>query len=203
MTTYLLTRHYSLALITAARTATSALEIGSTLLFPAAAYLLARRPFPPVPDDMAALGLAGVTFQLAMLAPCFAALLLLEPGDAPSGSAADARRAFPGPTLLVFIFLGLSRLGLWTHNMAVQQVAQTRVAARHRVEFSGVEMTFVSAAEIGRWASSAVWSRPADFTGIAAAGLASVVVCWALFAAWVWRMKRKGVLAAPVERRIA
>jgi len=41
---------------------------------------------------------------------------------------------------------------------------------RHHVEFSGAEMTFVSA---GRWASSAVWSHPAQFKGVATAGLAS------------------------------
>jgi len=69
--------------------------------------------------------------------------------------------------------------------MAVQQLVQTEVAPRHRVEFSGVEMTFVSGAEIGRWASAAVWSRPEQFKGVAALGMGSVFVIWGLFCAWV------------------
>jgi len=198
MTTYLLTRHYSLSLITTARTAISVLEIGSTLVFPAAAAVLTAHPVWFVPDAMAALGLGGVTLQLALLAPCFAALVLVPVDLDPD---TDPAATFPLLTVLIFVFLGLSRLGHWTHNMAVQQIAQTRVPARHRVEFSGVEMTFVSAAEIGRWASSAVWSQPRDFKGVAAAGLASVVVCWTLFAVWVVKMRRKNGLVPVRDAR--
>lgn len=179
MTTYLLTRHYSLSLITTARTAISAIEIGSTLLFPLLASSLARHPVPCLPDSMAVLGLSGATLQLALLIPCFAALAAL-PTTSP-----DPAAAFPALTAAVFVFLGLSRLGHWTHNMAVQQIAQTRVAPRHRVEFSGVEMTFVSGAEIGRWACAAVWSRPSQFAGVAFAGLLSVGVVWGLFLGWI------------------
>lgn len=185
MTTYLLTRHYSLSLITTARTATSAIEIGSTLLFPLLASSLARHPVPCLPDSMAVLGLSGATLQLALLIPCFAALAAL-PTTSP-----DPAAAFPALTAAVFVFLGLSRLGHWTHNMAVQQIAQTRVAPRHRVEFSGVEMTFVSGAEIGRWACAAVWSRPSQFTGVAFAGLLSVGVVWGLFVGWIV-LERRG-----------
>jgi iron-regulated transporter 1 len=179
MTTYLLTRHYSLSLITTARTAISAVDIGSTLLFPLAASFLSRHPFPSLPDAMSLLGLSGATLQLALLVPCFAALAAL-PITSPDPAASS-----PALTAAVFVFLGLSRLGHWTHNMAVQQIAQTRVAPRHRAEFSGVEMTFVSGAEIGRWACAAVWSRPEQFTGVVFAGLVSVGVVWALFVAWV------------------
>lgn len=185
MTTYLLTRHYSLTLITTARTAISVLEIGSTIIFPIAASLLTRHPLRAIPDPIAALGLAGVTAQLLLLGPSVAALLSV-PTSAP-----DPAAAFPVATALIFAFLGLSRLGHWTHNIAAQQVVQTRVGAAHRVEFSGVEMTFVSAAEIGRWASAAVWSRPEQFKGVAVGGLASVVVIWALFVAWVVRGRRQ------------
>ncbi|OIW33868.1 hypothetical protein CONLIGDRAFT_565360, partial [Coniochaeta ligniaria NRRL 30616] len=185
MTTYLLTRHYSLSLITTARTAISAVEIGSTLLFPLLASFLSRHPLPYLPDNMAVLGLSGATLQLALLIPCFVALAAL-PTSSP-----DPAAAFPALTAAVFVFLGLSRLGHWTHNMAVQQIAQTRVAPRHRVEFSGVEMTFVSGAEIGRWACAAVWSRPSQFTGVAFAGLVSVGVVWGLFFGWIVVERRR------------
>ncbi|KAK3375422.1 hypothetical protein B0H63DRAFT_278860 [Podospora didyma] len=184
MTTYLLTRNYSLSLITTARTAISAIEIGSTLIFPLATSFL----IPRVRSPMAVLGLSGVTLQLALLIPCFIALVSVPTAD---NAPLDPAAAFPGYTVLIFVFLGLSRLGHWTHNMAVQQIAQTHVSAQQRVEFSGVEMTFVSAAEILRWASAAVWNRPSEFKGVAAGGLGSVVVIWGLFAAFVVLQNKK------------
>jgi solute carrier family 40 (iron-regulated transporter), member 1 len=189
MTTYLLTKHYSLSFITTARTATSFLEIASTFIFPTAAAFLLRHPLRAISDPMAVLGITGVSLQVILLVPCFSAMIAVPDG------ASDPERAFPALTVLIFVFLGLSRLGHWTHNIAVQQVVQTRVPAQHRAEFSGVEMTFVSAAEIGRWACSAFWSRPSDFKGVAAAGLASVIVCWLLFVAWLRKMKRKASVA--------
>jgi len=203
MTTYLLTRHYSLALITTARTCISVIEIASTLLFPLAATFLTRHPLFPsshshhhhsssssssslssstINGPIPALGLLGVTLQFLLLIPCFVSLVLLPSASTPESNPATTH---PYLTLTIFATLGLSRLGHWTHNMAVQQLVQTEVAPRHRVEFSGVEMTFVSGAEIGRWASAAVWSRPEQFKGVAALGMGSVFVIWGLFCAWV------------------
>jgi iron-regulated transporter 1 len=193
MTTYLLTRHYSLSLITTARTAISVVEIGSTVVFPMAAYMLARYPFRWLPDPMSVLGLSGVTSQLLLLVPCVVALLAV-PTDS-----LDPASDFPIYTVLIFIFLGLSRLGHWTHNMAVQQIAQTRVPAAQRVEYSGVEMAFVSAAEIGRWASSAIWHSPSQFKGVALGGLGSVIAIWLLFAAWALK-SRRNLVVRPSSR---
>ncbi|KAJ9134450.1 hypothetical protein NKR23_g10099 [Pleurostoma richardsiae] len=193
MTTYLLSRHLSLSLITTARTLTSVLEISSTIVFPLAATFLSRfAPSRLVPDPVATLGLLGVSAQLLLLLPCAAALALLPLSAPPDGTGAG------GPplrtALLLFGSLGLSRVGHWTHNMAAQQAVQTRVPAAHRAGFSGVETAFVSAAEIGRWAAAAVWSRPEQFAGIGAAGLVSVGVCWVLFAVWVVRLRGKVLL---------
>jgi len=142
---------------------------------------------------MSVLGLSGVTLQLALLVPCFLTLASLPP---PGSSPDNDDPHHPAlTTAAVFAFLGLGRLGHWTHNMAVQQIAQTRVTPRHRAEFSGVETAFVSAAEIGRWACAAVWSRPEEFTVVAAAGLGSVVVVWGLFLSWAWVERgRKGLV---------
>ncbi|KAH8895155.1 hypothetical protein GQ53DRAFT_762499 [Thozetella sp. PMI_491] len=187
MTTYLLTRNYSLPIITTARTSISVIEIGSTFIFPLAANFLRRHPVPFLPDPMAVLGVSGVTFQLALLVPCFIALLRVPLGIE------NPAEAYPGLTIIVFVFLGLSRLGHWTHNIAVQQIVQTKVPVAHRVGFSGVEMTFVSGAEIGRWASTAIWHKKDQFEGVALAGLMSVVLIWALFVAWVaLARKRRG-----------
>ncbi|KAK3333419.1 Ferroporti-1 [Cercophora scortea] len=190
MTAYLLMLHYSPSLITTARSAISLIEILSTILFPLSASLLTRHPpHRPntLPDTMSILGLLGVTTQLLVLIPCFISLILIPT------TSTDPAAAFPGLTVVIFVFLGLSRLGLWTHNMAVQQIVQTRVPAGHRVEFSGVEMTFVSAAEMGRWAAAAVWNRPEQFKGVAGLGLGSVVVVWGLFVVWVGiGMRRRG-----------
>ncbi|KAK3692073.1 Ferroporti-1 [Podospora appendiculata] len=187
MTTYLLQHQYTPTLLTTVRTLTSVLEIGSTILFPLSARLLTTHTHA---DPIPTLGLAGVTFQLLLLTPCFIALVLLPQPTSPTNT--NPAIAHPVLTALVFGSLGLSRLGHWTHNMAVQQIVQTRVPAGHRVEFSGVEMAAVSAAEIGRWAAAAVWSRPGQFVAVAALGLGSVVVVWALFVVWVWLGWRRG-----------
>jgi len=123
------------------------LEIGSTFVFPLAAAVLTAHPFhAPTP---VALALGVMTFQLALLIPSLAALVLV-PTDSPNPAA-----SFPVFTVPIFVFPGLSCFGHWIYDISVQQIAQTRVAvARHHVEFSNAEMTFVSA---GRWASSAVW----------------------------------------------
>lgn len=151
MTTYLLTRHFSLSMITTARTATSIVEIGSTLLFPYLATQLSlfRRPNNKFSDPMAILGLSAVTLQfLLLLIPCLLFLFSL-PKDIPT--IAGITSSISTQALPFFTLLALSRLGLWVHNLAVQQIGQVRVDVSHRVEFSGVEMAMVSAAEIGRW----------------------------------------------------
>jgi iron-regulated transporter 1 len=188
MTTYLLTRHYSLSLITTARTTTSVIEIASTYVFARAANLLTKQA---KYDPMAVLGTAGVTLQLALLVPCFVALASVPPNRPQDENPATA---FPGATTLIFVFLGLSRLGHWTHNLAVQQIVQTRVhPPARRVEFSGVETALVGGAEMARWACGAVWSRPDQFTAVAAGGLGSLVVVWALFSVWALRAGGKGI----------
>ena len=174
MTTYLLTRHYSLSLITTARTFTSAIEISSTLLFPLAISALT----PLLRDPISSLALLGISWQLVLLIPTCIALLLVPT------TSADPASSFPFLTVCIFLFLGISRLGNWVHNLAVQQIVQTQVPARKRVEFSGVEMTFVSGAEIGRWACAAVWGRPDEFKGVAVMGLVSAIVCWGLYFGW-------------------
>lgn len=184
MTSYLLTRHYPLSLITTARTATSVVEIGSTLLFPYLANRLSlhRRPNRKFCDPMAILGLSGITLQFLLLIPCL--LFLSSLPTNPETTNPTYTQALP-----FFTLLALSRLGLWVHNLAVQQIGQVRVDGSHRVEFSGVEMAMVSAAEIGRWGCTAVWGRE-GFWLLAGVGLGSVAVIWGLFFAWVVREGR-------------
>jgi iron-regulated transporter 1 len=189
MTTYLLTRHYSLSLITTARTATSVVEIGSTLLFPYLATQLSihRRPGSKLPDPMAILGLSAISLQFLLLTPCLLFLSSLPPPSPTEPGVITnpiSRQALP-----FFTLLALSRLGLWVHNLAVQQIGQLRVDVGHRVEFSGVEMAMVSGAEIGRWGCAAIWGRE-GFWMLAGVGFGSVAVIWGLFFAWVVRQGR-------------
>ncbi|EXM15582.1 Ferroportin-1 [Fusarium oxysporum f. sp. vasinfectum] len=188
MTTYLLSRHYSLSLITFARTVTSVIEISSTIIFPIAASFLTKYPLGPIPDPIAALGLSGVSTQVLFTILCYIALVLVPI------NMTDPASTFPLLSASIFLSLGFSGFGYWTHNVAVQQIVQTRVPATRRVGFAGVETTFASAAEIGRWASTAIWSRPEQFGGVAAGGLASVVLCWLLYAVWIVKLRRKIVL---------
>jgi solute carrier family 40 (iron-regulated transporter), member 1 len=188
MTTYLLSRHYSLSLITFARTVISIMENSSTITFPIAASFLAKYPLRLIPDPIVSLGLSGVSTQVAFTIPCYIALILVPI------NMTDPASAFPLLSASILLSLGFSGFGYWTHNVAVQQIVQTRVSAARRVRFAGVETTFASAAEIGRWASTAIWSRPEQFGGVATGRLVSVVICWLLYAVWIVRLRRKIVL---------
>jgi solute carrier family 40 (iron-regulated transporter), member 1 len=179
MTTYLLTRRYSLSLITTARTFTSVIEISSTVVFPIAVSLLSR----VMRDPISIIGFMGISWQVVLLIPTFIALVLVPT------TSEDPASSFPLLTVFIFLFLGLSRLGNWVHNISVQQIVQTRVPAKSRVEFSGVEMTFISGAEIGRWACAAIWAKPEEFKGIALGGLVGAILCWILFTAWFAKLK--------------
>lgn len=131
--------------------------------------------------SLARVGLWGLSWQVLTLLPATVAFVLL-----PANSLTPAS-TYPLLTLLFFVFLSLSRLGLWTYNLVEQTLVQVLVPSTQRVEFSGVEMAFMSAAEIGRWGSTAVLPRPDQFKGVACSGLAVVAACVVLYYSWVWR----------------
>jgi hypothetical protein len=73
------------------------------------------------------------------------------------------------------------------HNLVVQTLVQIEIPAAHRVQFSGVEMAFESAAEVARWGCTALWPQPQRVKDVAAASAVVVFWCWLSFTLWVWR----------------
>lgn len=112
MTTYLLSRHYSLSLITFVRTVISIIEISSTIIFPIAASFLAEYPLDLIPNPIAALGLSSVSTQVVFTIPCYIALVLVPI------NMTDPASTFPLLSASIFLSLGFSGFGYWTHNVA-------------------------------------------------------------------------------------
>jgi iron-regulated transporter 1 len=179
MTTYLLSVHYTLPHITAARTLSSAVELSSTVLMPLAISFLSRSSNDPL-VPLSRVGLWSLSWQFLTLLPVVVSLLLL-PTSSPNPAS-----SYPVLTVLLFVCLALSRLGFWTYSLVVQNLVQIVVPATQRSEFSGMEMGFMSAAEIGRWGATGIWSRPEQFKGVAWAGMATVTICMGMYLKWVW-----------------
>jgi len=180
MTTYILNVHYTLRLLTIARIFSSVIEVSSTILMP---WLVSRLTTPNADprDPPSRVGLWGLSWQVITLLPVTMSLLLL-----PTSSLTPAS-SHPALSVTLFVFLALSRLGFWTYSLAAETVVQILVPASQRVEFSGIEMGFVSAAEVARWSVTAVWARPEQFGGIAATGMAVVAGRLCLYSMWIWR----------------
>jgi len=178
MMTYLLSRKYTLSWITMARTFSSFIEIFSTISTPWAVSRLSGPHINPL-RPLIRVGTWGLSWQLVTLLPALVSLFFLsdDPSDAPAST-------HPWLTAAFFVFLALSRLGLWTHNLMAQNLVQIAVPEKQLVEFSGVEMSFVSAAEVGRWSCTAAWSQPAQFRGVAVASMIVLFLCWASFILW-------------------
>jgi hypothetical protein len=110
-------------------------------------------------------------------------LLLPETSSNPASS-------YPLLTVLFFTFIAVAQLGLWTYKLIEQTLVQILVPPTQRVEFSGMEMAFMSAAEICRWGITAILPRPSQFKGVACSGLATVAVSVLLFYSWAWKTWR-------------
>ena len=180
MTTYLLNAHYTLLPITAARTLSSILELSSTVIMPLAVSFSSKASSDSL-TPLVRVGLWGLSWQILTLLPATLSFLLLP------NTASTPVLTYPLLNASFFIFLSLSRLGLWTYSLAEQTLVQVLVPSTQRVEFSGVEMAFISAAEIGRWGITAIFSRPDQFKGVACSGLGVVAGCVMLYYSWVRR----------------
>lgn len=102
-------------------------------------------------------------------------------------------RSLPGPSLVtatvLFTFLSLSRLGLWTFDLCVQELDQILVPAGSRSSFAGTETAFTSLFELGQWVLVAVLSSPTQFIWVALVSLASVGISVVAYAGWHWRLR--------------
>lgn len=206
-TTYLLNTGFSLTLITVVRALSSVVEISATLVTPWAVSVLTSRttttpiitddgneqsqtllspstpttttaPSTPIPS-LTRLSLWSLNTQLALLVPAILAILHMphSPTTPPPLL----------PSILLFTALSLSRLPLWTYDLAATELAQRLVVpASRQAEFAGVEQTFIAWAEMAQWiAAGAVWSAPADFGTLAVLSGGAVGVAAVAVAGWV------------------
>lgn len=179
MTTYLIAIGYSLSLITTVRILSSLVELAPTIFVPWLISLLLRNDVGPL-RTLSRIGTWGLGWQtLCLIAPTIGLFYLQRLETDPASFT-----CFPAFTSLFFVFICLSRFGTWTHNLIAQNVVQITVPVEQRAQFSGVEMAFVSAAEIARWSCGAIWPRPAQFPGLGTASLCNVTLSYVLFRIW-------------------
>ena len=192
MTTYLIAIGYSLALITTVRILSSIVELAPTVLVPWIISRLSQDNADPL-GPLSRVGAWGLGWQtLCLISPTIGLFSLQLLGT-------DSASFIPslGLTALFFGFLTLSRFGAWTHNLIAQNMVQITVNVEHRGRFSGVEMAFISAAEIARWSCGAIWPRPEQFPGLGIASFGVVAFSYLLFAVWAVRRNRREL--APIR----
>ena len=150
------------------------------------------------------LGLWGINWQLLTTIPVVLALWQLSPTPTPTPTASALSTptqpsslppephhllALPSSSSLIvtilFTFLSLTRLGLWTFDLTTTELTQTRVPASTRSSFAGTEMALVSGFELAQWVAAAVWARPEDFRWLAVGSLGAVGVAAGVYAGWV------------------
>lgn len=102
-------------------------------------------------------------------------------------------RSLPGPSLptaiVLFTFLSISRLGLWTFDLCVQELDQILVPAGQQAAFAGTETAFASLFELGQWALVAVLSSPDQFVWVAVLSLGAVALSAIMYAGWHLRLR--------------
>ena len=186
MTTYLIAIGYSLPLITIVRILSSIVELAPTVLVPWIISRLSQDNTNPL-GPLSRVGTWGLGWQtLCLISPTIGLFSLQRLGT-------DSASFTPsyGLTASFFGFLTLSRFGAWTHNLIAQNMVQIAVSVEHRGRFSGVEMAFVSAAEIARWSCGAIWPLPEQFPGLGIASFCVVAFSYLLFAVWAARWNRR------------
>ena len=186
MTTYLIAIGYSLALITIVRILSSIVELAPTVFVPWIISRLSQDNTDPL-GPLSRVGIWSLGWQTLCLIPPTIGLFFLQ------RLGTDSAYFTPsfGLSASFFGFLTLSRFGAWTHNLIAQNMVQITVHVEQRGRFSGVEMAFVSAAEIAPWSCGAIWPRPERFPGLGIASFCVVAFSFLLFAGWVVRWNRR------------
>lgn len=105
-------------------------------------------------DPLSRVGLWGLSWQFLTLLPTIGSLFLL-----PISSLTPAS-SYPVLTAIFFIFLALSRLGIWTFSLVAQTLVQTAVSNAQRIEFSGRWISKALQRRERRW-----WLRVVSFIG--------------------------------------
>ncbi|CAZ81539.1 unnamed protein product [Tuber melanosporum] len=94
-----------------------------------------------------------------------------------------------GGLILGVIF---SRIGLWGFDLFVQIIIQDEVEPGYRGSFSATEASVQNTFELGSYAMTAIFARPAEFRYLAVVSAVAVLLAAGLFAGFV--RKRRGHL---------
>lgn len=196
MTSYLLVANFPLTHITAARAASTLVEISSTILTP---LLIAwhshrlrkrNRHQEPEPQDssnlrsLTLIGLLGLSWQLVFLIPATVILILV-------GSTTIELSTATKLTAVLFSTLALSRLGPFAYSLVEQQIVQVEVPSYERMQFSGVEMALVDLSELARWGMLGIFGSPREFRWVAVISFCSVGLTLGLFGSWMRKRPRR------------
>ncbi|CAK4033777.1 hypothetical protein DOTSEDRAFT_71504 [Lecanosticta acicola] len=190
MTSYLLVAQFPLTHITAARAASTIVEISSTILTPLLIAWHSRRNKDPPEDpsnlrSLTFVGLLGLSWQFILLIPATTLLMLLG-NTSSTGFPSAAAAKFPA---ILFTTLALSRLGPFAYSLVSQQIVQLQVPSHERMQFSGVEMALIDLSELARWGMLGIFGAPSQFRWAAVISFCSVGLSVGMFA--VWKEKKK------------
>ncbi|KAF3193963.1 hypothetical protein TWF225_008152 [Orbilia oligospora] len=216
MITFLLNAGFTLPVVTTARLFSSVLEVSATAVMPWGVKTLRDRPvkyWRPADEDQFELleeyppgrpnidkaevervGLWAVWWMTLSLMPAVY-------GVAGLTSTSDTSPAgLPIPHFSIPMLLGVafSRIGLWTYDLAYSQLQQTLPPPSLRGEFTGIEQSFVSTAELLQWTMTAILSRPKDFNVLAVISWTSILGAAGCYA-WFIRKRRGHLLHVKVS----
>ncbi|KAF7193521.1 Solute carrier family 40 member 1 [Pseudocercospora fuligena] len=186
MSSYLLIAHFPLSQITAARTASTIVEISSTVLTPLLVTIFGRksskRPDRATEraDPLATVGLLGLGWQVLCLVPATAVLMLVPRLQ----NASSGTSSLPTLTLVLFASLAISRLGPYAFSLVEQQIVQLHITEHDRLEFSAVETALIDLSELCRWLVLGISGSPSHFRWVAVTSFASVALSFVLFLRW-------------------
>ncbi|CAF9938656.1 hypothetical protein IMSHALPRED_001040 [Imshaugia aleurites] len=138
------------------------------------------------------LGLLALTLTLLALIPSVPAIwhiaispLPITPNNQPNNPPSSAWHTHRPTTLIIIIFIALSRLGRFTGALCAQQLAQSCVPPAQRSVFAGAEAGFAAAFGLAHYVITVVWSRREQFgivalasVGVVAAGVGGYAVWW-------------------------
>ncbi|CAF9929510.1 MAG: hypothetical protein HETSPECPRED_007373 [Heterodermia speciosa] len=160
MVTYLFSMGFSSASVGLMRTASVVLEMSATWVAP-----WAMSKVGPLRA-----GLWSINEQILLLVGAVIAFWIVK---SPSMSA-----------LSLVVGVVLSRVGLWGFDLSVQILVQEGVDLEVRGTFSSIEVSFQNFFELWAYASTIVFSRPAQFRYPAVMSVIAVIIAGAIYAGY-------------------
>ena len=174
MSAYLLTRGMQELHISIYQAVSSVVGVGATFLAP---HLISTM-------GMEKAGLFSIWFQQGFLLLSVIAFFLFN--NDTSSLALDAS----DPTSTIWIFLGclvLSRMGLWSFDLAERQIMQEYVPKEKRGLINGVEFSLTNVFFVGSYLMGVIASRPDQFQWLVSLSFLAVTSAALLYTLWIVR----------------